>query len=129
MHRTVKREAIRPPAATLAAQQRAFAAFRGRHNEERPHAFLADRTPASLYRPSPRPYPGLLPPIEYPGHFVVKRVTPAGTVRFKHRLLFLSHALEPHPVGFEEVDDGLWSIHFCGVLLGRFDERDYVIRP
>jgi putative transposase len=129
MHRTLKREAIRPPAATLGAQQRAFAAFRGRYNEERPHAVLAGRTPASAYQPSPRPYTGVLPPVEYPGHFLVKRVTSAGTVRFKRRLLFLSHALEPHPVGFEEVDDGLWSIHFCGVLLGRFDERDYVIRP
>jgi hypothetical protein len=30
--------------------------------------------------------------------------------------------------GLEEVDDGIWSIHFCNVLLGRIDERDYVIR-
>jgi hypothetical protein len=28
----------------------------------------------------------------------------------------------------EEVDDGIWSIHFCRVLLGRVDERDYIIR-
>jgi hypothetical protein len=31
-------------------------------------------------------------------------------------------------VGLEEVDDGIWSIHFCHVLLGRVDERDYIIR-
>lgn len=35
----------------------------------------------------------------------------------------------PHPVGLEEVDDGIRSIHFCHVLLGRVDERDYIIRP
>ncbi len=29
----------------------------------------------------------------------------------------------------EEVDDGIWSIHFCQVLLGRLDERDSIIRP
>jgi transposase InsO family protein len=129
MHKTLKREAIRPPRANLGSQQRAFTAFRHLYNEERPHEFLKGRTPASAYRASPRPYTGALPPIEYPGHVLVKRITSAGTFRFKRRLLFLSHALEPHPVGLEEVDDGIWSIHVCGVLLGRFDERDYVIRP
>jgi len=69
-----------------------------------------------------------LPSVEYPGHFLVKRVTNAGTIRLKKRLLFLSNALKQHPVGLEEVDDGIWSIHFCHVLLGRVDERDYVIR-
>jgi hypothetical protein len=32
-------------------------------------------------------------------------------------------------VGLEEVGDGIWSLHFCHVLLGRVDERDYIIRP
>ena len=72
---------------------------------------------------------GTLPPVEYPGRFLVKRVTNAGTIRLKKRLLFLSTALQQHPVGLEEIDDGVWSIHFCQVLLGRVDERDYVIRP
>jgi hypothetical protein len=35
---------------------------------------------------------------------------------------------QQHPVGLEEVADGVWSIHFCHVLLGRVDERDYIIR-
>ena len=37
MHRTLKRGAIRPARANLAAQQRAFNAFRQEYNEERPH--------------------------------------------------------------------------------------------
>jgi len=55
-------------------------------------------------------------------------VTNAGTIRLKKRLLFLANALKQHPVGLEEVDDGIWSIHFCHVLLGRVDERDHIIR-
>jgi putative transposase len=129
MHKTLKGEACRPPQACLARQQRAFNAFRRLYNDERPHEALGDRPPATLYRPSARPYTGALPPVEYPGHFLVKRVTNAGTIRLKKRLLFLSNALQQHPVGLEEVDDGVWSIHFCHVLLGRVDERDYVIRP
>jgi transposase InsO family protein len=128
MHKTLKRDAIRPPRTTCAMQQRAFNVFRAEYNDERPHQFLEGRTPASLYRPSRRPYTGTLPPIEYPGHFLVKRITNAGTFRFKRRLLFIAHSLKQLPIGLEEVADGIWSIHFCGVLLGKIDEREYVIR-
>jgi transposase InsO family protein len=128
MHKTLKGEAIRPPRANLALQQRAFNAFRHLYNDERPHAALAGRPPAALYRPSPRAYPAVLPPIEYPGHYIVKRVTNAGTVRFKKRLVFIATPLKQHPIGFEEVADGIWSIYFCRILLARIDERDYIIR-
>jgi putative transposase len=128
MHKTLKGDAIRPPRATLAAQQRAFNRFRGLYNTERPHTFLQGRTPASCYRPSPRRYTGELPAIEYPGHFLVKRITNAGTFRFKKRLLFIANALKQHTIGLEEIADGIWSIHFCRVLVGRLDERDYIIR-
>ena len=87
MHKTLKGEACRPPQASLVPQQRAFNTFRRLYNDERPHEALSDRPPAALYRPSPRPYTGALPPVEYPGHFLVKRVTNAGTIRLKKRLL------------------------------------------
>jgi putative transposase len=128
MHKTLKAEATRPPRGSLGAQQRAFNAFRRLYNAERPHAALGGRTPASHYRPSPRPYPARLPPLEYPGHYLVKRVTNAGTFRFKERLLFIAHALKQHHVGLEETGDGVWSIYLGPVLLARLDERDYVIR-
>jgi transposase InsO family protein len=128
MHKTLKGDAIRPPRSPLVTQQRAFNAFRHLYNDERPHEALQDRPPATLYRPSPRAYSGALPPVEYPGHFLVKRVTNAGTIRLKKRRLFIANALKQHPVGLEEVADGIWSIHFCRVLLGRVDERDYIIR-
>ena len=106
----------------------AFNAFRRLYNDERPHEALHGQTPASRYRPSPRAYTGTLSPVEYPGHFIAKRVTNAGTIRLKQRLLFIANALKQHPLGLGEVDDGIWSIHFCNVLLGRVDERDYIIR-
>ena len=128
MHKTLKSEAVRPPRATLRCQQRAFTAFRHLYNRERPHTALGGRTPAALYCPSRRPYPRTLSPIEYPGHFLVKRVTNAGTIRFKTRLVFIANSLKQLPIGLEEVADGIWSIYFCRVLLGRIDERDYIIR-
>jgi transposase InsO family protein len=128
MHKTLKRGAIRPPRANAAAQQRAFNRFRTEYNEERPHETLGGRTPASQYRPSPRPYPRVLPPQEYPGHFLVKKITTGGTFRFQHRLLFIANSLTHHHIGLEETDDGIWSIFFNTVLLAKLDERDYIIR-
>jgi putative transposase len=123
MHKTLKRGAIHPARATLATQQRAFNTFRTEYNDERPHQSLKGATPSSRYRPSPRPYPAILPPIEYPSHFLVKPVTAAGTFRLGDRLYFLSNALRHYPVGLEETDDGLWSLYFCHVLLARINER------
>lgn len=122
MHRTLKAETTRPPAADLARQQRVFTAFRREYNDVRPHAALKGDPPAARYRTSPRSYPATLPSLEYPGHFLVKRVTHAGTIRFKHTLLFLANALQEHHVGLEESDDGIWSLYLGHVLLGKIDE-------
>lgn len=127
MHRTLKAATARPPQSHVTSQQRAFNRFRVLYNEERPHQFLGGRTPASIYHPSPRLYTGGLPPIEYPGHYIPKRVTNAGTIRFKKRLLFIANSLKQQVLGLDEVDDGIWSIYFCNVLLARVDERDYVL--
>ena len=122
MHRTLKAETTRPPAADLAGQQRAFTAFRREYNDVRPHAALNGDPPAARYVPSPRAYPATLPALEYPGHFLVKRVTHAGTIRFKHKLLFLANALKEHHVGLEESEDAIWSLYLGHVLLGKIDE-------
>lgn len=76
----------------------------------------------------PRPYTGTLPPIAYPGHYIPKRVTNAGAIRFKTRLLFVANSLKQQVLGLEEVDDGVWSLYCCHVLLARIDERDYVLQ-
>jgi transposase InsO family protein len=129
MHRTLKAETTRPPKATLSAQQRAFDRFREIYNEERPHQALNGQTPASQYRPSNREYNGSrLPPFEYPGHYIIKRITNAGTLKLQGKLLYLSTALRQQLVGLEEVDDGVWSIWFCRHEVARVSERDWRIQ-
>jgi putative transposase len=128
MHRTLKRQAIKPVRASCAAQQRNFDAFRLEYNEERPHERLNQATPASQYCTSVRCYPERLPALDYPGHFLVKKVTTGGTFRFRTRLVYLANAMVDQLIGLEETDDGIWAIHFNTVLLATFDERDYIIR-
>ena len=50
MHRTLKQETLRPPAATSRKQQVRFDAFRREYNEERPHESLDDRPPSDALR-------------------------------------------------------------------------------
>ena len=132
MHRTLKAEATKPAAANCRSQQRAFDHFRADYNEERPHEALGQKTPASVYQPSPRRYPDKIPPIEYPAHFEVRRVSRNGGIHWKHRSatgpnngwVNVSHVLAEECVGLDEVDDGIWSVYFGPVPLGRFDERE-----
>jgi len=123
MHRTLKQETTRPPAANQRAQQRLFNQFCQRYNEERPHEALQDETPASRWRPSSRCYPKRIEPPHYPGHFELRRVSTAGTFRVQSKQLFLSHALDGETIGLEPIDDGLWNIVFYETLLGRVDEK------
>ena len=101
--------------------------FAASTNEERPHAALQGDPPAARYVASARAFPSLLPPLDYPGHFQVKRVTHAGTIRFTHKLLFLANALKEHHVGLEESADGVWSLYLGAVLLAKIDEATMTV--
>jgi putative transposase len=124
MHRTLKDETARPPAATASAQQACFDAFRQEYNEERPHEALGQRTPASRYRSSRRRYPKRPPEPQYPGHFEVRSVRSDGQIKWQGAYLFVSEALAGERVGLEETRDGEWSISFGAMLLGRFDAKE-----
>jgi transposase InsO family protein len=124
MHRTLKAETTRPPEQTLERQQRRFDDFRDAYNNERPHEALGQKRPTTIDRPSTRPYPESLPPIEYAGHLEVRKVGHNGIVRWKNGVLFTSKTLRGERVGLEEIDDGIWSLYYGPVLLARLDERE-----
>ncbi len=79
MHRDLKREAARRPAANLPSQQRKLDRFRRRYNGERPHDGIDSDLPDERREPSPRLYPKRLAPPEYPSHLEVRRVSAPGT--------------------------------------------------
>lgn len=122
-HRILKAETARPPAGHRQAQQRRFTRFCAEYNEVRPHEALHDAPPATCYTPSRRPWSARVPTLEYPGHCEIRRVSTQGHISWRGTPLFVSEVLAGHALAFEEIDDGIWTLTFATVTLGRLDER------
>lgn len=129
MHRTLKDHTTRPPEANRRGQQARFDSFRREFNEVRPHEALDQKTPADVWRPSTRPYPRRIPQPKYCAHFEKRKVNKIGNISFKGRLVFLSTTLKSQTVALEEIDDGVWSIYYYDLMLGRLDERNFQVIP
>ncbi len=127
MHRTLKAEATRPPAAAMRSQQVKFDSFRREFNTERPHEALDQRTPAELYRPSTRPMPEKMPALDYPDRFEVRYVSANGGIRWNKQWVNVSTTCVGEYVGLEEIDDGIWNVYFGKLRLGRLLERSMKI--
>ncbi len=128
MHKTLKEEATIPPASSLDGQQKQFDDFQREFNEDRPHEALKMKQPAEVYRPSPRKLPKRIEVYDYPGHYLIRRVSRAGTIRVFKRQIFVSSTLQEDFVGLEEVGDGVYDLYFCFYQIGRYDLREKRVR-
>jgi transposase InsO family protein len=127
IHRTLKAETARPPAADRRAQQRSFDRFKLCYNEERPHEALGMKTPARCYVPSPRAYPSRLPEPQYDGDLQVRRVRACGGFSWKGRKIFISEVLRNEPIGFELIEDDFWLVYFATFPIAVFDSHKFSI--
>lgn len=123
MHRTLKHQTSKPPAATMSEQQARFDAFRRHYNEERPHEALGQRPPAELYTPSPRAMPERIEDPWYDADHEARRVRSRGEIKWRGAFAFVSEALAGELVGLAELDNGDHVVRFCGHDLGLIDRR------
>jgi putative transposase len=123
MHRTLKAETAKPPAATLKDQQKRFDRFRREFNEERPHEALGQKTPASFYAASSRSYPCPLRDPAYDQATAVRRVRSNGEIKWDGERVFVSQVLIGEPVGVEETESGEWRVHYGNIELGFIDRK------
>lgn len=117
MHRTLKQEVMKPPAADPQTQQEWCSNFLSVYNTERPHEALGQVPPASLYVASPRQYVEQLGDIEYPPLTEVRRVRSNGQIKWRGELVYVSEALVGELVGITEDKDG-WLVSFGPIPLG-----------
>lgn len=123
LHRTLKEHTANPPQLNAARQQAAFDQFRSEYNQARPHEALGQRTPASIYHPSRRPYPTRLPEMAYPDEYAVRWVGHNGCIRWHGQRLFLSERLRGELVGVRHGTDEHAHIFFGPIELAVWDER------
>lgn len=128
MHRTLKQETARPPAANALQQQERFEAFAAEFNTERPHEALDMRTPADVYTAAPRRYDGL-PDVSYPLHDRDILVTACGRICMHRKKINLSTVLAGQRVGLKEVDDAIWLVSFMTYDLGYIDLEGRTLQP
>jgi hypothetical protein len=129
-HRTLKEETISPPKANGVDQQHAFDRFCREYNTDRPHEALENHTPDSLYTPSHRPYPAILPEITYPDGMIVRKVRPAGSIQWKGEEIYVSETLVGEPVALEQIDDRHFQLLFGHLKLAVLDDfKGILIRP
>ncbi|MGC4068449.1 MAG: integrase core domain-containing protein [Polyangiaceae bacterium] len=122
MHRTLKQETLRPPAATSRAQQVRFERFLREFNEERPHEAIGNATPCTLYTPSPRRYPTRIPTIQYEQGMLTRKVAASGRIRWKSAMVTIGNALEGEWIAIEP-GDGLHHVFFADIRLGFIDDE------
>jgi transposase InsO family protein len=124
-HRTLKAEVFNGNSfRDLADCQAAFDEWRRRYNHLRPHEALDMATPAERYRPSSRPFPEVLPAIEYGPGDQVRKVSSDGLFNFKNRVWRFSKAFRGEYVALRPTtQDGVFAVHYCAHLIASLDLR------
>lgn len=128
MHKTLKQEATSPPGKNLIAQQLQFDLFRGEFNDVRPHEALGQKTPASVYSPSPRPMPSKPQSPEYPDGVDVRRANADGKIHAKGHVIHLSRLIANEPVGLLPTDDDVWDVYYGEVLLAELSLKNKEVK-
>jgi transposase InsO family protein len=128
MHLTLKKEATRPAKANFLQQQARFDEFRDEFNHERPHEALSMKTPAELYRASPRPYTGL-GELVYPFHDRSVVVTSCGRICLHGKKINVSQVFAGQTLGIKEVEENVWLVSFMEHDLGYIDLEERTLQP
>lgn len=118
MHRTLKEDTTKPPAASLRAQQSRFDNFRNVFNNERPHEGLNNQVPASLYHPSSVRVPRKLPEFNYPKGLLLRRVNNSADISWHKTRIFISEVFRSEELAFELVTPGFYSVYFRDMEIG-----------
>jgi hypothetical protein len=94
--------------------------FRQEYNQVRPHEALGMKTPASVWRPSPRHYDPNPPEWEYERGSEVLRLGPHGQLKLAGRWWQVCEALAGEAVKLERVEQRV-LVYYCQTLVREID--------
>jgi putative transposase len=119
MHRDLS-ELQRKPARSRRAQQSECDRWMVDFNEVRPHDALGGKTPAEVYRDSPRRSLTPLVP-SYPAEWKTRRVSAMGSISVNDDVLFVSAAIGGQIIGLQYEGGIRWRAHYFNVDLGSLE--------
>ncbi len=128
MHRTLKEDTTKPPAASLRAQQSRFDNFRYVFNNERPHEGLNNQVPASVYHPSAVRMPRKLPEFTYPKGLLLRRVNNSGDISWHKTRIFISEVFRFEELAFELVAPDFYRVLFRDMEIGELNVEELRFR-
>lgn len=99
--------------------------WRDLYNHQRPHEALGLAVPSSRYQVSSRPFPEVLPAIEYSPGDQIRKVDRTGRISFQNRVVRISKAFRGYPVALRPTtQDGLWEVYFCTRPIAEVDLKN-----
>jgi len=118
-HRTLKAELLSGRSfLNLDDCQYHFDWWRDRYNLERPHEALNLDTPIQHYQPSCRPFPEILPVIEYDASEVVRKVQAGGIIFYMGKEYRSAKSLRGQLVALRPTqEDGCVQVIFCNHII------------
>ena len=124
-HRTLQVELLQGQRfRDLGHAQQKFSRWRDVYNLERPHEALDLDVPARRYQPSARPFPEVLPAIEYGPGDIVRKVQDKGEVHLRGRIYKIHNAFRGYRVGIRPtLEDGVYDVYFCQQRVAEIDLR------
>ena len=122
-HRTLKAELLKGEFfQDNAMAQESFDRWRDVYNLQRPHEALGMATPASRYQASPRPFPEVLPPIEYAADDTTRKIGQDGYFQYRNKTFKVSQAFTGYRVALRPTTtDGELNVFFCHQQIATID--------
>jgi len=122
-HRTLKMELLQGRSfMDLEDCQRHFDFWRDRYNLIRPHEALGVDTPIQHYQRSQRPFPEVLPPIEYAPNALIRKVHLTGHVTYHDHNFRVGKGLVGEYVELRPTDqEGVFDVYFCSFKVRQMD--------
>ena len=90
--------------------------YRWEHNHVRPHEALGMKTPATVWRPSPKRYDPHPQRWEYPSGAYLRKVDSSGKVKLKGRNWNINQALAGEWVQLVPTGE-CWMVFYCTTLI------------
>jgi hypothetical protein len=128
MHRTLKEDTTKPPAASLRAQQSRFDNFRYVFNNERPHEGLNNQVASESLRPQLRPTAAQVAGVHVSEGSPSATVNNSGDISWHKNRVFISEVFRFEELAFELITPGSYRVFFRDMEIGELNVEELRFR-